>query len=119
VKDFRQLKVWEKSHRLALEIYKATRAFPASEIYGLTSQVRRAAHSVPANIAEGCGRGSDNELARSLKIAMGSANELEYHLLFAKDLEVLDFKVHCELEPKVVEVKKMLSKLIQKLKADS
>jgi len=54
-----------------------------------------------------------------LKIAMGSANELEYHLLFAKDLEVLDFKVHCELEPKVVEVKKMLSKLIQKLKADS
>jgi four helix bundle protein len=103
---------------LALKTYEATRTFPASEIYGVTRQVRKAAHSIPANIAEGCGRGSDAELARFLQIAMGSASELEYHLLFAKDLGILDPKTHCELEPEVIEVKKMLATLIRKLTAD-
>jgi len=78
VKDFRKLAVWEKAHRLTLDMYKATASFPKDELYGLTSQVRRASISIPANIAEGCGRNGDVELARFLQIAMGSASELEY-----------------------------------------
>jgi len=80
VKAFRDLKVWEKAHQLTLQVYKATAPFPKEEMYGLTSQIRRAAASIPANIAEGCGRSSDAELGRFLQIAMGSASELEYHL---------------------------------------
>lgn len=78
MKDFKKLKAWEKSHQLTLAIYKVTRSFPKDELYGLTSQMRRASVSIPANIAEGCGRGSDAELARFCHIAMGSASELEY-----------------------------------------
>lgn len=89
MKDFRNLKVWEKSHQLALAVYKATSTFPRHELYGLTSQIRRACASIPANIAEGCGRSGDAELARFLQIAMGSASELEYHLLLARDLGFL------------------------------
>ena len=85
MKDFKELRVWQKAHSLALEVYQATRSFPRDEIYGLTSQIRRAAVSVGANIAEGCGRRSDGEFARFLQIARGSASELEYHLLFARD----------------------------------
>ncbi len=118
MKGFRQLKVWEKSHRLVLGIYEASRSFPASEIYGLTSQARRAAYSVPANIAEGCGRGSDAELSRFLQIAMGSASELEYFLLLARDLGILDLEAHGGLEHELIEVKKMLAALLRKLKAD-
>ena len=81
MKDFRNLKVWEKSHQLALAVYKATSTFPRHELYGLTS--------IPANIAQGCGRSGDAELARFLQIAMGSASELEYHLLLARDLGFL------------------------------
>jgi len=77
MKDFKKLKVWEKSHQLTLGVYKATRSFPKEELYGLTIQTRRASVSIPANIAEGCGRGSDAELARFFQIAMGSASELE------------------------------------------
>jgi four helix bundle protein len=84
MQDFRKLKVWEKSHNLTLEIYKSTESFPGSEIYGLTSQTRRSCSSIPANISEGCGRKSAAEFARFLQIAMGSASELEYHLLLAR-----------------------------------
>ena len=84
MQDFRQLKVWRKAHSLALAIYKGTVRFPRTELYGLTSQIRRACVSIPANIAEGCGRGGDPELGRFLQIAMGSASELEYHLLLAR-----------------------------------
>ena len=77
MKDFRQLQVWEKSHQLALGVYKATQDFPKEELYGLTSQIRRASTSIPTNIAEGCGRGTDPEFARFLQIAMGSASETE------------------------------------------
>jgi four helix bundle protein len=83
MKDFRTLKVWEKSHRLVLAIYEATKPFPKNELYGITSQIQRAAVSVPTNIAEGCGKDSDAELGRYFKIAMGSSSELEYLLLLA------------------------------------
>jgi len=76
VKDFRKLKVWEKSHHLTLAVYKATALFPKDELYGLTSQIRRSGVSIAANIAEGCGRAGDAEFARFLQIAMGSASEL-------------------------------------------
>ena len=118
LKDFRTLKVWEKSHHLALEIYKATATFPKTELYGLTSQIRRACASIPANIAEGCGRGGDAELARFLQIAMGSASELEYHLLLARDLSLLNSPDYERLAGGVTEVKRMLTSFIQRLKAD-
>jgi len=89
MKDFRQLKVWEKAHQLALAVYKVTKGFPKEELYGLTSQIRRASMSIPTNIAEGCGRNTDAEFARFLQIAMGSASETEYQLLLAHDLEFL------------------------------
>lgn len=85
-RDFRKPKVWEKSHQLALGVYKATVGFPKTELYGLTRQIRRCGASIPANIAEGCGRDGDAELARFLRLSMGSASELEYHLLLAHDL---------------------------------
>jgi len=86
MKDFRSLKVWEKAHELVLKAYKATDLFPKHELYGITSQIRRAAASVPTNIAEGCGKDSDAELKRYFLIAMGSASELEYLLILARDL---------------------------------
>ena len=118
MKNFRDLKVWEKSHWLTLEVYKATKPFPKEEVYGLTSQLRRACSSIPANIAEGCGRGSEAEMARFFQIAMGSASETEYHLLLARDLKLLNRETHGELDAGVTEVKRMLAALIKKLKAD-
>jgi four helix bundle protein len=81
MKDFRQLKVWEKSHQLALAVYKITKEFPKEELYGLTSQIRRASMSIPTTIAEGCGRNTNKEFARFLQIAMGFASETEYQLI--------------------------------------
>ena len=118
MKDFRQLLVWQKSHQLAVEIYKITTSFPKHEMYGVTSQIRRAAASIPANIAEGCGRGSDSDLARFIQIAMGSASELEYHLLLSKDIGYLDDKTYETLANEVIEIKRMLASFIKKLKAD-
>ena len=83
MRDFRELKVWEKSHRLVLDVYGATGGFPREESYGLTAQLRRCSVSIPANIAEGCGRSGDAELGRFMLISMGSASELDYHLLLA------------------------------------
>jgi len=87
MKDFRQLKVWEKSHLLALAFYKATKDFSKEELYGLTSQMCRASMSIPTNIAEGCGRNTDADFARFLQMAMGSASETEYELILAKNAE--------------------------------
>lgn len=89
MRDFREIKVWHKAHGLTLDIYRSTAIFPREELYGLTSQLRRASSSIPANIAEGCGRGGNAELARFLQIGMGSASELEYHILLAHDLTYL------------------------------
>jgi len=117
MKDFRSLDVWKKSHELTLAVYKATASFPTAELYGLTSQMRRAAASIPANIAEGCGRTGDAELTRFLRMAMGSASELEYHLLLSRDLGLIEPDVHTELEATTVRVKRMLTGLIQRLTA--
>jgi len=118
VKDFRKLKVWEKSHHLTLAVYKATALFPKDELYGLTSQIRRSGVSIAANIAEGCGRAGDTEFARFLQIAMGSASELEYHLLLAHDLGFLNDSDYHQLDRDTTEVKKVLTSLIHKLSAD-
>ena len=118
MKDFKDLKVWERSHHLTLSIYKATAAFPREELYGLTSQIRRASASIPNNIAEGCGRNTDNELARFLEIAMGSASELEYLLRLSNDLNFLDKAKSDELATEVIEIKKMLASFIRNIRAD-
>ena len=118
MKDFREIKAWEKAHALTLAVYRATACFPRGELFGLTSQLRRACASVPANIAEGCGRGSDGELRRFLEIATGSASETEYHRLLARDLRYLPLASYDNLNDRVVEVKRMLSAFIKKLKAD-
>jgi four helix bundle protein len=116
MKDFRKLEVWDRAHKLALEVYKVTRLFPKEELYGLTNQIRRSSFSIPTNIAEGCGRGSDAEFYRFLFIAMGSASELEYQVILARDLEYLNKAQYNELEEEIVIVRKMLNALIQKVK---
>jgi four helix bundle protein len=116
MRDFRELKVWEKSHQLALKVYRASAGFPKDERYGLTSQVRRSAASIPANIAEGCGRDSPAELLRFCRIAMGSASELEYELLLAHDLDWLDDVRYRQIAEDLVTLRKMLNTFIQKLK---
>ena len=119
MKNFRDLLVWQKAHSLTLEIYEASASFPDNERFGLTSQLRRSAASTPANLAEGCGRGSDADLKRFLYIAMGSASETEYHLLLAYDLGFLGEQTHKRLTQDTQEVKRMLSAFIAKLGADS
>ena len=118
MQDYKNLKVWERAHQLTLAVYQATSIFPKDEMYGLTSQIRRACASVPANIAEGCGRDGDAEFARFLRIAMGSASELDYHLLLARDLKLLNATTYLQLENGLSEVRKMLNTFLQRLKAD-
>lgn len=117
MKDFHELKVWQKAHRLTVAVYRVTVTFPREELYGLTSQLRRSCSSIAANLAEGCGRDGDAELARFCSIAMGSASELEYHLLLANDLKLIAPKDHGLLAEQTIELKRMLTALIQKLKA--
>lgn len=119
MRDFRKLSVWEKSHKLALLIYKSTSSYPKKEQYGLTSQMRRSASSIPSNIAEGCGQNSQPQFARFLNIAFGSASELEYQLILSKDLEFISTNKFKELIESVIEIKRMLSSLLQKVQADS
>jgi four helix bundle protein len=119
VQDFRNLKVWEKAHSLTLDVYKAGKTFPREEMYGMTSQMRRASVSIGANIAEGACRRGDIDFARFLQIAVGSASELEYHLLLARGLDLLKAADYRRLSDEAVEVKRMLASLMQKLRADS
>jgi four helix bundle protein len=116
LEDFKNLRVWTKAHELTLAVYQKTRAFPKEEMYGLTSQLRRASASIGENIAEGCGRRSDAEMKRFTQIARGSANEVEYHLLLAKDLSLLTNEEHQDLVAKVMEIQRMLASLVQSLK---
>jgi four helix bundle protein len=116
MKDFKELIVWRKAHAVTLTIYAATRVFPKEELYGLTSQLRRSAASIGANIAEGCGRRSDGEMCRFLHIAYGSATEVEYHLLLAHDLHMLEESLFRQLERDIDEVQRMLTSLIQRVR---
>jgi four helix bundle protein len=112
MQDFRKLLVWDKSHKLTLSIYNLTHIFPKEEMYGLTSQIRRASSSVPINIAEGCGRGSDADFARFLQIAFGSVSETEYLLLLCFERGYFSENNYMEMTYLVQEIKKMLAKLI-------
>ena len=118
MKPFRDLKVWQRAHQLTLAIYQITTTFPREEMYGLTSQLRRSSSSVCANLAEGCGRKGDAEFARFCSIALGSASEVEYHLLLASDLKLIKGREYEELAHRATEVKRMLTALLLKLKAD-
>lgn len=117
MRDYHRLDVWQKSHDLTLEIYRQTAVFPKEELYGLTSQIRRAAVSIPANIAEGCGRDGEPELARFLQIAMGSVSELSYELELARDLGYLAPDPYIPLQERLNEIGKMLNVLIQLIRS--
>ena len=112
MRDFKDLQVWRKSHQLTLNVYRATEGFPRSELFGLTSQIRRAASSIEANLAEGCGR-TQAEFARFIQIALGSNCEVECHLLLARDLSLLPDESHQRLLSQVEEVRRMLSALLK------
>jgi len=115
LRNFKDLKVWEKAHQLTLAVYQSSQQFPHAEIYGLSTQLRRASVSIEANIAEGCGRRSDRELVRFLRISMGSATETECHLLIARDLGYLPRADFSRLEALLTEVKSMLHSLIERI----
>ncbi len=116
MRNYKDLQVWERAHRLTLEIYRNTNAFPADERYGLTSHIRRAAASIPANLAEGCGRRSDGEMARFTQIAMSSGAELSYHLLLARDLSLIEAGRYEALNFELNGVMRMLSSFASKLR---
>ena len=108
--------VWEKSHAFTIRIYQVTKDFPRDELYSLTSQIRKAAYSIPANIAEGCGRNTQKELANFLQISLGSANECEYFLLLAKDLNYINVEIYSESIIEINLIKAMLIKLLVKVR---
>ena len=118
MKDFRNLEVWERAHALTLSIYKTTVCFPADERFGLTSQMRRCGASIGANIAEGCGKRGNPEFQRFLQIASGSASEIEYHLLLARNLGYLSESAHRELMQQLTPLRRMLTSLIQKVDSE-
>jgi four helix bundle protein len=118
MQDFRNLSVWKKSHGLTLGVYAVSATLPRGLGRSLQSQLVRAATSVPANIAEGCGRAGDRDFRRFLRHALGSAGELEYHLLLARDLAFLPEGDDIRLTAQVVEVKRMLAGLIRRLTSD-
>jgi four helix bundle protein len=115
MQDFRNHKVWHKSHELTLNVYSVTRSFPRSEVFALTTQMRKSSSSVPSLIADGCGRGSDADFARLLQMAMGSASEIEYQLRLSRDLTYMDDGSYEKLDFLAVEVKRMLAALLARL----
>ena len=109
MRDFRSLEIWKRGHALTLDIYKVSgTCFPKDELYGLTSQIRRASASIPTNIAEGCGRRTQAEFNQFLQIAIGSATEVEYQLQLAHDLNYIDSSCYEELSSKIVATRKMI-----------
>lgn len=117
MQDFRNLEVWEKAHQLTLTIYEHTESFPSEEQYGLTSQMRRSGSSIAANLAEGCGRGSDADFARFVQNAIGSASEVDYHLLLARDLGYLSPDGYDTCKEQTDRVLRMLHGLLKRLRA--
>jgi len=116
MQNYKDLKVWVKAHLFTLAVYEASRLFPKEEIYSLTNQLRRAASSIPANIAEGCGKNTQAEFAHFLNIALGSANESEYFLILSKDLKYLNQVDFDDLSSMINEIKAMLISLINKVR---
>jgi four helix bundle protein len=119
MQNFRELSVWAKSHQLVLLLYQATTDAPERKYPGLASQIRRAAASIPANIAEGCGHGTQRELARFLSIALASAFELHYHLQLALDLGLLSRSDFARLDARTEQVKRMLTSLVSKVRQNA
>jgi four helix bundle protein len=115
MRNYRELEVWDKSHKLTVELYKRSRAFPKEKLYGLTSQMRRAAVSIGANLAEGCGRRTQAELARFVRIAMGSASELDYHLLLCRDFDFISAAEYDRHSKELVRIRKMLFGLLSSI----
>ena len=116
MRNYEDLQVWQKAHKLTLAIYKSTQYFPIEERFGLTSQIRRSCSSIGANIAEGCGRRSDPEMARFIQIAMGSGAELSYHLRLARDLGFLSKESFESLRSSLSEIMRMLSSFSLRVK---
>jgi four helix bundle protein len=116
MQDYQRLKVWEKAHLLAMDVYRLSEGFPKRDGVALTTQLRRAALSVPANIAEGAGKSGNAEFRRFLDIALGSAAETHYHLMAARDIGLLTNQTYDELSSRIVEVRKMLSGLIKRVR---
>ena len=116
MRDFHKLGIWQRSHQLTLDVYRASKVFPKDELFGLTSQIRRAAFSVPTNIAEGCGRASNKDYAHFLQIAIGSASEVEYELLLAHDLEYINDEAFNKLTSETIAIRKMIIKYQSELK---
>jgi four helix bundle protein len=114
MQDYKELKVWEKAHKFTLSVYEVSKTFPKDELYSLTNQLRRAASSIPANIAEGSGKNTQAEFAHFLTIALGSANESEYFLILSKDLNYLNQNKFSELYNSINEIKAILISLINK-----
>ena len=117
IRDFYNMTVWQKSHALTLQIYKITQDFPKDEQYGLTSQMRRAVMSIPTNIAEGSGRGTNGDFVRFMQISMGSAAELKYQLFLARDLQYISIEQYQSLKAMVVEIKMMLASFMKRIQS--
>src|ERR1700759_4417891 len=113
MRNFEELEVWQDAHTLTVKLYRLTEPFPRAETFGLTSQIRRAAESIGANLAEGSGRWGDGELTRFVQIAMGSASELQNHIRLAKDLEYLNSDDYQNVLKDVVGVRQMLTAFLQ------
>lgn len=118
MKDYRKLTVWEKAHRLVLEVYKLTCTYPREEQFNLISQLRRAATSVPTNIVEGCGRFTQKDFAKFLQDAFGSAQEIEYLLFLSSELNYMDNEKYNVINAQVNEVKAMLLSLLEKIRRE-
>ena len=117
--DFRKLRAWQRSQDLVEEIYRTTRSFPAAEKYGLSAQMRRAAVSVSANLAEGCGRMGDNEMRRFVRLSLGSLSELECELLLAGKLQLVEGEVSRDLLLNIGSLRGMLQRLHRTLPASA
>lgn len=117
MQNYKDLRVWQKAHIFTLKVYECTKQFPKDEIYSLTNQIRRSASSIPANVAEGCGKNSNLELAHFLNIALGSANESEYFLILSKDLSYLNEENYNVMYLLINEIKSMLISLISKVRS--
>lgn len=115
MQDFKNLKVWQKAHELALYTYRVTTDFPKEELFGLRNTLRKTSVDIPALIAEGCAKENNSEFSRSIAHAIALANRIEYYTLVARDLELIGKEVHSEFTEHIVEVRKMLSGFNQRL----